>query len=56
MGRGEAATAALLLGGSVAPLASGLIESALPLERLLDRLNLGASPYALFAVMTGVGG
>ena len=23
---------------------------------LLERLNLGASPYALFAVMTGVGG
>lgn len=56
MGRGEAATAAVLLAGSAAPLASGLIETPLPWESLLDRLNIGASPYGLFAVMTGVGG
>lgn len=55
MGRGEAATAALLLCGSAAPLAQGL-DVELPAADLLDSLNLGSQAYGLFAVITGVGG
>lgn len=55
MGVGEAATATVLLGGSAIPLAGGL-DAPLPFESLLNALNVGASPYGLFAIITGVGG
>ena len=55
MGAAQLATATALLAGSAAPLAEGLgVE--LPLASLLHTLGVGASPYGLFAVITGVGG
>lgn len=55
MGLVQAATAAMLLVGSAGALTQGL-DVALPLGTLLNAFNVGAQPYGLFAVMTGVGG
>ena len=52
---GDTATAAVVLAGSAGVLASGL-DAPLPLSSVLLSLNVGASPYGLFAIMTGVGG
>ena len=51
----QGATAAVLLAGSAGALAQGL-DVALPGESLLGVFDVGAQPYGLFAIMTGVGG
>jgi len=51
----DAIAGSLLLAGSVVPFADGL-GADIPFARAFEFFNLGASPYGLFATMTGADG